>query len=400
MSGVLTYAFLVVAARALGPSAYGRVGVLWGAMFIVAIVGFRPLEQTLARTISDRRSRGEEVRTVLRSVAVVVAVLVVIGAAVSAATWHLLTTRLFEGRAALTALLLVGICFYGLSYLVRGVIGGVRWFGGYALNLVADGGARLALALPLVLLASERLAAAAVVGAGLVAALVPIAVGRRQLSPVLAEGDGSRFSVGRALRFATPASAIAASDQLLVNGGPLLVMLGGHGASSKAAGLVFAATMLVRAPVYVFQGLAATLLPNFTHLQATGDVSALRRSVHRTAALLTSAGLLVVVLAAVAGPFAMRTLYGDRYRASSEALAVLGLGVAFYLGAATLSQALLALDVPGAAAACWTAAGAVLVGVFFACPGSQLIRVAVSFAAAAFVLLVGLAAVLRSRIRR
>jgi hypothetical protein len=32
---------------------------------------------------------------------------------------------------------------------------------------------------------------------------------------------------------------------------------------------VFAATMIVRAPVYVFQGLAASLLANLTHLNAT-----------------------------------------------------------------------------------------------------------------------------------
>ena len=41
LSGILTYAFLVLAARSLGPAAYGRVGVLWGAMYLVAIIAFR-----------------------------------------------------------------------------------------------------------------------------------------------------------------------------------------------------------------------------------------------------------------------------------------------------------------------------------------------------------------------
>src|SRR5207302_1110436 len=42
-SGVLTYAFHVVAARTLGPAAYGQIAVLWAAMFIASIMIFRPL---------------------------------------------------------------------------------------------------------------------------------------------------------------------------------------------------------------------------------------------------------------------------------------------------------------------------------------------------------------------
>src|SRR5712691_5468517 len=67
-SGVLTYVFHVLAARSLGPAAYGQIAVLWAAMFIAAIMIFRPLEQTTSRALADRRVRGEEVGTVLRSV--------------------------------------------------------------------------------------------------------------------------------------------------------------------------------------------------------------------------------------------------------------------------------------------------------------------------------------------
>ena len=40
------------------------------------------------------------------------------------------------------------------------------------------------------------------------------------------------------------------------------------GGSRSEVGVVFAATMLVRAPVYVFQGFAASLLPNLTVFRA------------------------------------------------------------------------------------------------------------------------------------
>src|ERR1051325_5108902 len=71
LSGVLTYAFHVLAARTLGAAASGQIAILWGGIFLVAIVLFRPLEQTLSRAIADGLARGEEVRAVIRCVFVI-----------------------------------------------------------------------------------------------------------------------------------------------------------------------------------------------------------------------------------------------------------------------------------------------------------------------------------------
>jgi hypothetical protein len=70
--------------------------------------------------------------------------------------------------------------------------------------------------------------------------------------------------------------------------------------------------------------------------------------------------------------------------------AALGCGVAFYLVAAALSQALLAINAGTRAALAWTAAAAALVISYVALPGGDLSRVANSFAIGTFVLLVGL----------
>src|SRR5712691_4279119 len=72
-SGVLTYAFHVLAARTLGAAAYGQIAVLWAATFLVSVMLYRPLEQTASRALADRLSRGEEGRTVVRSVVKVAA---------------------------------------------------------------------------------------------------------------------------------------------------------------------------------------------------------------------------------------------------------------------------------------------------------------------------------------
>ena len=61
-SGVLAYAFNVLAARALGPEAFAAVGALWAGMFLIAVLLFRPLEQTVSRTVADHVARGADAR--------------------------------------------------------------------------------------------------------------------------------------------------------------------------------------------------------------------------------------------------------------------------------------------------------------------------------------------------
>ena len=52
--------------------------------------------------------------------------------------WSFVTDRLFLGNDGMTAMLLVGIVFYGGAYVARGLLAGTRWFPGYGLGLVAD----------------------------------------------------------------------------------------------------------------------------------------------------------------------------------------------------------------------------------------------------------------------
>lgn len=398
VSGILTYAFLVVTARALGPSTFGEVGALWGGMYIVSIVLFRPLEQTMSRAIADRRTRGEEGRTVLRSVGLVALGIAAVVLVTAAAAWNHISRGLFRGDSVMTALLVAGVVFYGCSYLVRGVVGGVMWFDGYGINVLAEGVARLLIAGLLVFAASKQVASVAVIGAGLGGALAPLLFGSRRISRALAGHRGERFHVGKALAFAAPASTVAAADQLLVSGGPLLIMVAGGPGAGKAAGIAFAATMLVRAPVYVFQGVAAALLPNFTNLQSGDRSRELWQATLKVTRLVALAGAGIVVVVAVAGPFASRLFYGNGFQTTRTVLVWLALGVCFYLVDATLSQSLFALDAGVDAAVAWSAAAAIFVASYVLLPGSQLFRLAVAFAGATCALLVLLAAALWRRV--
>jgi O-antigen/teichoic acid export membrane protein len=391
-SGVLAYAFNAVAARALGPHDYGPIAVLWAALFLVSVVLFRPVEQTMSRGIAERLAHGEDARPVLRSGLRLAAIVSVAAAAVVLACWRPLTGGLFDGHATMTVALAVGIVGYGLSFLVRGLVSGLRWFGGYGSLLLADGGVRLALALPLLAVASPSLAAAAVAAAALGGAAVPFlqrtwAVRRRGEEPLLARlrgGEERPFALGQALGFAAPVGVIAACDQVLVSGGALLVALGGGAHATTAAGTVFAATMLVRAPVFLFQGFAAALLPSLTRFAAMGDERGFRRHVLGAAAILLAFAGALTAAALAYGPESMRLLYGPSFEVGRADLTLLAAGVGAYLAAATFSQAALARSLARRAAAIWVAAAVTFVAVYLlAASGTPLHRVSVAFAAAA-----------------
>jgi O-antigen/teichoic acid export membrane protein len=175
----------------------------------------------------------------------------------------------------------------------------------------------------------------------------------------------------------------------MTNGGPLLVRVFGGAESSKAAGVVFAATMLVRIPAYLFQGLAASLLPNFTHLQASEDTGRFSRAVTRAAFVLFCVGVLLTVVTAVGGPRAM-TVFGAGFRADRTDLVLLASGVAFYLTASTFSQALLSVD-RGVLACCpWVLSGILFILGYAGAVGAPLHRISIAFVLAAATNLVGL----------
>jgi O-antigen/teichoic acid export membrane protein len=398
-AGLLAYAFHILAARTLTTSDYGQVAVLWGALFIGVVVLFRPLEQTTARSVADRLTRGEEAATVLRSVAIVYLCVLAALAVATALAWGTITDRLFLGDNFMTAMLIVGIAGYGVQYVGRGILGGLRWFHGLSGIHIGDGVIRLAAALPLVAIASKEVAAVALAVAGIGGALAPLWHGRRRIAGLREGADDERFHLRAALGFALPASVIAGSDQLLVNGAPLLVIGAGGAEASKAAAVVFAATMLVRVPVFLFSGVAGSILPNLTRLNAADDHARFVSTVRRVCVVFAGATIGIVVAAAVFGPTGMRLLYGSEYTAPAADLALLGLGAGCYLAAATISQALLALARGVQAAVAWTASAALFVAVYVLAGGAELHRISLAIAVAMTVDALLLAVVFARRTR-
>lgn len=398
-SGVLAYAFNVVAARSLGPEVYGAVGALWAGMFLIAVLLFRPVEQTVSRAVADQVARGVDARPAVRSAAWLALLIAAVAVAGCVAAWEPLTNGLFGGHAALTVALAAGVAGYAISYFARGLVGGVRWFGGYGLVLLADGGIRLVFGLPLLFVASPTIAAVAIAAAAAGGALAPLFSRERTRLDVIGEGsERGSFAFGSAARFALPAAVIAGCEQVLVSGGPLLVLIVGGEGAAAAAGVLFAATLLLRAPVFVFQGVAASLLPNLTTFQARGDQARLHRATALVALAMAGFAALLALGALVAGPVAMDVLYGAGFEATRSDLALLAVGIGGFLAAGTFCQALLARGQGGRAAALWTVSAVTFVVMQLNLDGTEFHRVSVAFATAStLIALLLMAAVWRER---
>ena len=398
-SGVLAYAFNVLAARALGPAAYGAIGALWGGMFLLAVLLFRPIEQTISRATADHVARGEDARPVLKAAAGLTTLVTATALLACVLAWAPITDRLFGGEPILTVALMAGLAGYALSYFARGVVGGVQWFGGYGLVLLADGAIRVIVALPLLFFASATVAGVAIAAAAIGGAVAPLLSKRRsRLARVAGEHPADPYPMRDTLRFALPAGVIAGCEQVLISGGPLLVLIAGGPGAAAAAGVLFAATLLMRAPVFLFQGVAASLLPNLTTFRAQGDEARLHRATALTALALAGLSAALALGAVVAGPAAMTLLYGDAFTATRFDLALLALGIGGFLAACTFCQALLARAQGGAAALRWTAAAITFVALELTLGGTPFHRVAVAFAvASALIAALLMSAVWRAR---
>jgi O-antigen/teichoic acid export membrane protein len=149
------------------PTDYGLIGVLWAATFLLVVVALRPLEQTTSRAVADRLARGgSSVRGIVRSVIVIYALAVAGLAALAAVSWSAITDRLFEGNAALTLALVVGVAGYGIAYVLRGLVQRLRLVRRLRDHPPRRRRIRLLAALPLVAVAAVDTAAAAVALAG------------------------------------------------------------------------------------------------------------------------------------------------------------------------------------------------------------------------------------------
>ena len=372
-AGVLTYGFFAIASHSLDREEYGQIVVLWSAVYITVSTIFRPIEQLLARSVAELEAQGRSVARAVRVAVLIQLGLTVLFVALALVLWGSLEAELFDGRGRFLAVLVGAMVAFGASFVVRGYLAGRRRFGAYAALLVSEAVARLGFALALALGIVEGvdpLALAIAAGPLLALAALPtvIVLERRRGTakpaepglPATAISEGApEFTLAQGGGFAGAVLVVMLSEQVFLNAGPLVA---GAEAGSAAAGLIFNILLVARAPVVLFQAVAASLLPHLTRLRSRGDESddeAFRLSIRLTLQVVAGLATAASVAVLAVGPQAMEIAFGDKFSYDRLGLAAVAVGMGLYLSGATLSQAVLARGQAGRAAACWAVAAAV-----------------------------------------
>lgn len=363
MVGAAGYAFLALSGHTLSTGDAAAVASLYLLINIIGPGVFSALEQETSRTISAGAAGAAFRRRAARAGAGLLAVVVVLLLAAS----PVLVPAAFGGRSALLVALILGSATSAAVYLVRGLLGGQRRFGGYAATLAAEGLGRL---LPCVLVAVFAAPGGAVYGLlfaagsafGALAGL-PVLRGGAAL-PV---GEPSPTGMTRAIYVLVGSTLLA---QLVANLGPVVVS-GRLTADTATAAAFASAFVLVRIPLFVFAPVQAMLLPTLTAAATRGDFADFRRKLRLILSLVAAAGFVGVVLSFTLGSWAVRVFFGARVALPGNVLGLLALGTIALMVAQVLQPALVATGLHRAATVSWAVGSAVLTGLLFL-PGSPL----------------------------
>jgi O-antigen/teichoic acid export membrane protein len=395
LTGVITYAYFLIASHVLSKPDYGQITVLWSAVFITISTLYRPIEQLLSRHISERRVKGEPIGQPMRVASTIQLGLSLFFAVVALALRGPIQNDLLEGNEALYWVFFSSVLFYAASYFARGFLAGAQRFGLFVALILSESCFRTIFA---VFVAIGILSGQSAVAIGITAApalsllVVPFAFARRakkesEAPPPPADVEQEDFSFRSGGGFAGAVLVIMFSEQAFLNAGPLITR-GLQGAA--AAGFIFNVLMLARAPLQLFQSVSTSILPHLTTLHASDEPNA-AREFHRTVRMvllgIAAFTLLVVVVVLIAGPQLMQLAFSKKFTYDREGLLLVGVGMGLYLSSVTVNQACIAQGQVRRAAVRWITCAALFIGWnFVPLVSNEFRRVEIGFLLAAGVL--------------
>jgi O-antigen/teichoic acid export membrane protein len=401
-TGLITFGYFSLASYSLTDDQYGRVSLLWSAIFITVSVLYRPVEQLLSRTIADHDARGVTGSEHLRVGATIQLVLGLLFAAAALVLRGPLQDDLLGGSASLYWILIVAVLAYAASYFARGFLAGHRQFGLYGGLVLMESSSRclFALAVAVGIAEGQTAVALGMAAAPIVSlAVVPPALARRiapaggtgldaaQLDAAARDEPAARepeFTLAHGAGFAASVLLVMLSEQSFLNAGPLLIEATEGARGAALAGFTFNVLLIARAPLTLFQAVQTSILPHLTRLRAGGEADPFRRSVNMTLSAIAGFAACVALVMLVAGPLVMDLLFGGDFEYGRGGLVLVSIGVGLYLAAATLNQALLAHGRAPLAATCWvTSAVGFVVFLLVVNFDDPVLQVEVAFAGAA-----------------
>ncbi|HET6625706.1 MAG TPA: hypothetical protein VFG63_04915 [Nocardioidaceae bacterium] len=387
--GISASVFLILAARAVGPSAFSGIAVLWTLVYTVGIGLFLPFEQEVARALAHRGSRGEGGRPVIVRASQLAFALLALSTVLGLAISPMLVGWLGGSWTNALALFIACAALAG-QYVARGVYSGSGRFMPYAVQIGTEGAVRLVACAALILAGvSNPIPYALLLAVSPLVSLVVTAGPLRRL----ASARGPRASLAEIsvnLGWLLGASLAA---QGLANLGTLAVTVLSTQAEEAAAGHFLAGFTIARSPLFLFAAVQAVLLPGLTRHLAHGRHGSFHRQLRLIITVVSGLGSLGVLGALLLGPEVLTLLFGQEFEMPRRDLTLLAVSSAIYMVALALQPAVIALAEHRGNAMSWMI-GLAVFGLALLLPASTFLRVELALIAGAVAVTTSLAAFL------
>jgi O-antigen/teichoic acid export membrane protein len=380
----------VVAARALGPTAYAPLSVLWALVFVAGPGFFLPIEQEVSRALSARRARGLGAGPVIRRAALFGSLIAFVLLILLLLVSPVMVSNLFNGEWLLFVGLVVGMLGFAVEYLARGTFSGLGRFRPYSVVVAGEALLRFLLCVALAL-AGVTYAGWYGLALGITPALA-VLIALRGQKGIATEGPDAPWSELSSALGALLAGSVLA--MVLVNGGPIAMKILAGSGQDELVSQFFTAVIVARIPLFLFQAVQAALLPKLSALASAGKFDEFRLGFRKLVAVVASVGAAAVVAAFLIGPWAIQLLYGSEFDLGHRTVGLLAAGSVLFMLAQAMAQAVIALGGHTRMALCWLAAVATFIIVTAA--GNDLyLRVEMGLLVGSAVACLGMAALVR-----
>ena len=348
ITGLLTYVYLAIASRSLGPAEFDQFSVFWSIALVLGFGFFLPVEQELARVGGPTGSVAAG-RAALRVASEFSLVLVVLFIA-PMVIW---SAWLNVGYGVIVACALVA-AVSSVQYTARGVMHTQGWVRRFADVLVLDSGLRVVGALLLVLTTFIVAVQANAVEFAIGIPLAILIAHAWLLRPLRKEPPPIRPEINAFRRATLSLVGASLAAQLLANAGPIVIQaLSQH---AGEAGAFQASFNLARVPLLLVTPLQGILIAPLAGMVRRGDSHRLIRAMVRVCALVAVLAIVGAILGWLIGPWLVDLVFGPGRALSGGELAILIAGVCCYVGLVVCTQALVALSRHPSATLLWLSA--------------------------------------------
>lgn len=341
LSGITTYAMLVVVGRVLGAGAYGEFSVFWSAILIASFGLFLPIEQVVARRQAGRDTSAPMLCAATRAGLLLAAVAIVV---LIAASELGPTSSTISGVAAVA--FSVAALGFAAQFPARGVLAGTLRMRGYAAVITIDAVLRFVVVVVLAVcgVATVGPYATTIAATALGSGIVGLWLSRPRAGAPTPAVDGI-------VRETAGLSVAMLCMQLLVNS-PMLIA-GFICDDPVVAGHLLALTTVARLSVFVAQSGQAVYVGRIAAATFRGDDDVRRRLIRWVAGGIGAVAMATLAGMALVGPPLIDLVYGDGYAVDRLECVLVGAGVAAYLIASVANDLSVALEQHRRAGAVW-----------------------------------------------